>query len=48
MQRSIIEVEERMEHKIAQHTEWKIAEVHQRLDAFELQLLAQQDLPVDV
>ena len=30
---------------MVQHTEWKIAEVHQRLDAFELRVLAP---PVDV
>ena len=34
MQRSIAEVEERLERKMAKHTERKIAEVHQRLDAF--------------
>ena len=45
MQRSIIEAGESMERKMAQHTEWKIAEVHQRLDAFELRVLAP---PVDV
>ena len=36
MQRSIAEVEERVEQRMVQHTEWKIAEVHQRLDAFDL------------
>ncbi|TMW98015.1 hypothetical protein EJD97_004635 [Solanum chilense] len=41
MRRSIAEAEERMEWKIAQHTERKIMEVHQRLDAFELHVLAQ-------
>ena len=34
MQRSIAEAEERLERKIIQHTERKIAKVHQRLDAF--------------
>ena len=34
MQKSITEPEERLEHKIVKYTEWKIAEVHQRLDAF--------------
>ena len=45
MQKSIAEAEERLERKMVQHTEWKIAEVHQRLDAFELRVLAP---PVDV
>ena len=31
-----------------QFTEWKIAEVNQRLDAFELRVLARPALPVDV
>ena len=35
MQRSITEAEERLERKMVQHTERKIAEVHQCLDAFE-------------
>ena len=33
---------------MVQHTERKIAEVHQRLDAFELQVLARPAPPVDV
>ena len=48
MQRSIAEAEERLEHKQAQHTERKIAEVHQRLDAFELRVLALPAPLVDV
>ena len=48
MQRSISEVEERLEWKMVQHTEWKIAEVHQRLDAFELRVLARPAPRVDV
>ena len=41
MQRYIVEAEERLERKMVQHTKWKISEVHQRLDAFELRVLAQ-------
>ena len=48
MQRSIAEAEERMEHKMAQHTERKITEVHQRLDAFKLRVLARPAPPVDM
>ena len=48
MQRSIAEAEERLERRIVQHTEWKIAEVHQCLDAFELQVLARPAPPVDL
>ena len=33
---------------MVQYTEWKIAEVHQRLDAFELRVLARPAPPVDV
>ena len=40
MQKSITESEERLERKMVQFTERKIAEVHQRLDTFELQVLA--------
>ena len=40
MQRSIAEAEERLERRMVQHTEGKIVEVHQRLDAFELWVLA--------
>ena len=39
MQRSIAEAEERLELKMAHHTERKIVEVHHLLDAFELQVL---------
>ena len=48
MHRSIAEAEERIERKIEQHTERKITEVHQHLDDFELQVLAQPDPTVDV
>ena len=40
MQRSIVEAEERLERRMVQHTEQKITEVHQRFDAFDLQVLA--------
>ena len=39
MQRSIAKAEEHLECKLVQHIEWKIIEVHQRLDAFELRVL---------
>ena len=42
------EAEERFERRMVQHTERKIAEVHQRLDAFELWVLAQPSPHVDV
>ena len=48
MQRSITEIEERLERKMVKFTERKIAEVHQRLDAFELRVLARPAPPVDV
>ena len=48
MQKSIIESEERLERKMVQYTERKIAEVNQRLDAFELRVLARLAPPVDV
>ena len=48
MQRSIAEAEERLERKMVQHTERKIAKVHQRLDAFELRVLARPAPQVDV
>ena len=48
MQRSIAEAEERLERRMVQHTERKIAEVHQRLDAFELRVLARPAPQVDV
>ena len=44
MQKSITESEGRMERKM----QWKIAEVHQRLDAFELRVLARPASSVDV
>ena len=48
MQKSITESEKRLERKMMQFTEWKIAEVNQRLDAFELGVLARPAPPVDV
>ena len=48
MQRSITETEECLERKMVQHTDRKIAEVHQRLDAFELRVLARPAPLVDV
>ena len=48
MQKSITESEKRLERKMMQFTEWKIAEVKQRLHAFELRVLARQAPPVDV
>ena len=48
MQRSITEAEEPLERKMVQYTEQKIAEVHRRLDAFELRVLAQPAHTVDV
>ena len=48
MKRSITEAEERVERRMVQHTERKIAEVHQRLDAFQLRVLDRPDPPVDV
>ena len=48
MQKSITESEERLERKMVQYTERKIAEVHQRLNAFELRVIAQRGPPVDV
>ena len=48
MQRSIAEAEEILERRIVQHTERKIAEVHQRLDAFELRVLSRPAPQVDV
>ena len=48
MQRSITEAEERLEWKMVQYIERKIAAVHQRLEAFELWVLAQPASPVDV
>ena len=48
MQRSIVEAEERLDQKMVQHTERKIAEVHLCLEAFELRVLARPAPPVDV
>ena len=48
MQRSIVEVEDLLKRKMSQHTEQKIVEVHQRLDIFELRVLAQPAPLVDV
>ena len=48
MQRSITEAEERLEWRMVQHTERKIAEVHQHLDAFELRVLDRPAPQVDV
>ena len=48
MQRSVAEAEERFERKMVQHTERKIAEVHQLLDAFALRVLARPAPSVDV
>ena len=48
MQKSITESEERLERKMVQFIERKIAEVNQRLDAFELRMLARSAPPVDV
>ena len=48
MQKSITESEERLERKMVQYTERKIDEVHLRLDAFELRVLAWPAPPVDV
>ena len=48
MQKSIAEAEERLKRRMVQHTERKIAEVHQYLDSFELRVLARPAPPVDV
>ena len=48
MQRFIAEAEECLEWRMVQHTERKIAEVHQRLDAFELRVLSLPAPLVDV
>ena len=48
MQKSITESEERLERKMVQLTEWKIAEVQQRLDSFELRVVAQPAPLLDV
>ena len=48
MQKLINESEERLELKMVLYTERKIAEVHQRLDAFVFRVLARPAPPVDV
>ena len=48
MQKSVAEAEECLERRMVQRTERNIAEVHQRLDAFELRVLAQPAPLVDV
>ena len=48
MQRSIAEAEERLERRMVQHTKRKIPEVHQRLDAFKMWVLARPAPLVDV
>ena len=48
MQSSIAEAEQCLEHKMDQHTERKIAEVHQCLDSFELRVLSRPAPQVDV
>ena len=48
MQRSIAEAEERLEGRMVHHIERKITEVNQRLDAFELRVLARPSPQVDV
>ena len=48
MQRYIVQAEQRLERKIAQHIERKVMEVHQRLDSFELRVLARPAPTVDV
>ena len=48
MQKSISETEERFKRRMVQHKERKIGEIHQRLDAFELRVLAHQSPPMDV
>ena len=48
MQKSVAEAEECLERRMVQRTERNIAEVHQRLDAFDLRVLARPAPPVDV
>ena len=48
MQKSITKLEECLEQQMVQYTDRKIVEVHQRLDAFELRVLARPSSPVDV
>ncbi|XP_027768212.1 uncharacterized protein LOC114074437 [Solanum pennellii] len=48
MQRSIAEAEEQIEKKVAQQMERRIQAVHQRLDAFELKVLACPAVTIDL
>ena len=48
MQRSIAEAEGHLERRMVQHAELNIAEVYQRLDTFELRVLARPTPQVDV
>ena len=48
IQRSITESKEHLERKMIKFTERKIAEVNQRLDVFELRVLARPAPPMDV
>ena len=48
MQKSITKLEECLEQQMVQYTDRKIVEVHQRLDAFELRVLAWPAPLVDV
>ena len=48
LQRSIAEAEERLECKIVQHIERKIAEVYERWDVFELRVITRPAPQVDV
>ena len=48
MQRYITEAEDRLERRMVHYIEMKIAEVHHRLDAFELQVLARPAPQVNV
>ena len=41
-------MEQRLKRNMAQHTEQKIADVHKRLDAFELRVVARPAPQVDV
>ena len=48
MQKSITKSEKRLKRKMVQFKEQKIAEVNQRLDAFELRVISRLAPPVDV
>lgn len=48
MQKSIVEDEDRIEKKVAQHTERKIQAAHQRLDAFEFRVLTRPAPTIDL